>query len=127
MLVGFSLLLLYIIYLCWNLWLTVLDSGFGTYCSCIIALCFTRGTEHWNLAWPVRARATWAVQRFSRGHLEDLGDILVWLFWNIGYLLWKVGIFFLVSIVCDCDCACGFGSVPSLLRLVYTIDFNELT
>jgi hypothetical protein len=86
-----------------------------------------RGTEHWNLAWPVRARATWAVQRFSRGHLEDLGDILVWLFWNIGYLLWKVGIFFLVSIVCDCDCACGFGSVPSLLRLVYTIDFNELT
>jgi hypothetical protein len=59
------------------------------------------------------------LQRFSRGHF------LVWLFWNIGYLLWKVGIFFLVSIVCDCDCGCG--SVPSLLRLVYTIDFNELT
>lgn len=69
------------------------------------------------------------VQRFSRGLLEDLGDIWVWLFWNIGYNLWKVGNFFLVSIVCDCDCgcACACGSVPSLLRLVYTIDFNELT
>jgi hypothetical protein len=97
----------------------VLDFGFGTYCSCIIALRFTRGTEHWNLAWRVRARATCGLATFLEGT-----------FFGMAFLEYRVssmesGNFFLVSIVCDCDCGCG--SVPSLLRLVYTIDFNELT
>lgn len=93
------------------------------------ALCSDhRGPEVWNLAWRVRARVSYGHAPFLEEAIwEDLSDILVWVFWNIGYLLGTVGIF-LVSIVCDfeCDCECDCG-VPFMLRLVYTIDFNELT
>lgn len=61
---------------------------------------------------------------FREGLLMDLRDMLVWLFWNIGYLLGKVGFFFLVSIVCDR--ACGCRSVPSFVAagLLYRLLTN---
>lgn len=52
--------------------------------------------------------------------------MLVWLFWNIGYLLGKVGILFFLSLLCVIVLVL-VDQCRLLSRLVYTIDFNELT
>lgn len=100
MLVGFSLLLFCVIYLCRNLWLTVLGSGFETYCACIIALRFTRGTEDWNLAWRARARATFGRATFVEGSCEGFRRKFWYGFSGISGIFYGKWDYFFLSLLC---------------------------